>query len=139
MKVKDIMTSEIYSINKQENIARAAQIMRESDIGALPVTDGERIVGVLTDRDIAVRNVAMQHNPEIPVEEVMTANIINCSPETTVEEASDLMAKYQVRRLPVIENGNLVGMVSLGDLATESRTDEEAGYTLSQVSLDEER
>ncbi len=135
MKVKDIMTSDIYSINQKESVQKAAQIMRESDIGSIPVNDGENIVGMITDRDIAIRNVALQHNPDMPVEEIMTANIINCSPETTVEEAADLMSKYQVRRLPVIENGRLIGIVSLGDFATEEETEEEAEYTLTQVSI----
>ena len=135
LKIKDIMTTDIYAINKQENVAKAAQIMRETNIGVLPVHEGEKIVGLITDRDIAIRNVALGHDPEIPVEEVMTPTIVNCSPDSAVEMAADLMARFQIRRLPVIENGNLVGMVSLGDLATHNRTQDEASGALSQISM----
>ncbi|OWZ84392.1 CBS domain-containing protein [Natranaerobius trueperi] len=134
MKVKDVMTSEVYSINKGEDISKAAQIMRNAYIGILPVEDGEKVVGMITDRDITTRNVAQGHTGEIPCEEAMTAEVISCSPETPVEEAVDLMKKFQVRRLPVIENGDLIGMVALGDLATEDATDEEAGSALSNIS-----
>ncbi|ACB84250.1 CBS domain-containing protein [Natranaerobius thermophilus] len=134
MKVRDVMTSEIFSVDKGENVSRAAQIMRETNIGVLSVHDGENVVGMLTDRDIAIRNVALENSVNVPCEEAMTADVISCSPENSVEEAADIMAKYQVRRLPVIENGKLVGMVALGDLATENQTKDEAGQTLSQVS-----
>jgi len=135
MKVRQVMTTDIYSINKGEEIAKAAEIMRAIDIGALPVHDGEKIVGMVTDRDIAIRNVARRHGPNIPCEEVMTPKIISCSPDTSIDEAANIMAEHQIRRLPVIEDGILVGIVSLGDLATVKETKAEAGDALSSISV----
>ena len=135
MKVRQVMTTDIFSINKGEEIAKAAEIMRSVDIGALPIHDGKKIVGMVTDRDIVIRNVARRHGPNIPCEEVMTPKIISCSPDTSIDEAANIMAEHQIRRLPVIENGILVGIVSLGDLATVKETKAEAGDALSSISV----
>jgi CBS domain-containing protein len=135
MKVKDIMTSNISTVNENANVSEAAQIMKNLNVGSVPVTKGNEPVGMVTDRDITIRNVADGGDGNSPVNQVMSGNLIYGTPDMSSEDAARLMAEKQVRRLPIVEKGNVVGIVSLGDLAVQTKSDMEAGKALSSISI----
>jgi CBS domain-containing protein len=118
-KIADIMSTDVRTIQPQESLRRAAQCMQELDVGALPVCDGERLLGMLTDRDIAIRAVADGLNPDQAcVSDIMSPEVQYCTADQDAEEAKRLMGDRQIRRLPVVDGEQrLVGIVSLGDLA----------------------
>ncbi|MGE5599936.1 MAG: CBS domain-containing protein [Pseudomonadota bacterium] len=134
MKVSEVMTKDIETVRPDQQARDAARFMLQADAGSIPVTDGERLVGMITDRDIAVRGVALGYGPETLVSELMTSGVVSAHADEPVEEAARKMGEAQVRRLPVIDDQErLVGIVSLGDLARE--TDEDtAGQALEGVS-----
>jgi CBS domain-containing protein len=135
MKVKDIMTKDVATLNPDDTVERAAQLMKQYNIGAVPVCKGENCVGVITDRDIALRSVAQGENGRNQiVREVMTSNPVLINSETDIHDAARIMSERQIRRLPVVEGNNLVGIVSLGDLAVESILQDNAGEALSNIS-----
>ncbi len=117
--VSEIMSTEVRSIEPQESLRRAAQLMQDLNVGALPVCDGERLLGMVTDRDITVRGVAAGLSPDSAcVSDVMSADVQFCTVDQDTEEVMRMMGEKQVRRLPVIDTDkNLVGIVSLGDMA----------------------
>jgi CBS domain-containing protein len=134
MKVSEVMTKDIETVRPDQQARDAARFMLQADAGSIPVTDGERLVGMITDRDIAVRGVALGYGPETLVSELMTSGVVSAHADEPIEEAARKMGEAQVRRLPVIDDQErLVGIVSLGDLARE--TDEDtAGQALEGVS-----
>lgn len=135
MKVKDIMTDDLAVISPDATVIEAAQLMQKHDVGAVPVCEGTNIVGLVTDRDIVVRNIAHGKDPNhTPVRDVMTTEVKSISPETNISQAAEIMATQQIRRLPVIEDDRLVGMLSLGDLATKAKFDVEVSTTLGEIS-----
>lgn len=135
MKIKDIMTKNVASLNSNDTVERAAQLMKEHDVGAIPVCSEEKIIGVITDRDIAIRTVAGGENAtQQTVRNAMTSTPVVAKPDMDVREAARIMKERQIRRLPVIENGNLVGMVSLGDFAVEEKLDDCAEKALCGIS-----
>jgi CBS domain-containing protein len=116
--VRDAMTEDPSSIGKSVSVVEAARLMREQDIGSLPITDAEKLVGMITDRDITTRVVAEAADPKMTsVEDVYSRDLISVEPDKDLEEALRLMARHQVRRLPVVENGRLVGIVAQADIA----------------------
>ena len=135
MQLKDLMSREVEVIHPNATIAEAAQRMEALDVGPLPVCDGERLVGMLTDRDITVRATAAGQDPNTtPVREVMTPDVLYCFEDQDAEEAATLMEDHQIRRLPVLNRDHrLVGIVALGDLALELDR-ETSGEVLEQVS-----
>ncbi len=136
MKVKDIMTKNVAYVNPQNTVVEAAQLMQKHNVGSIPVCDKNGVIGVVTDRDIVVRNIAHGKSPQsTPVKDVMTSQVTTVSSDTEINEASRIMAQYQVRRLPVVENNMLVGMVALGDIAIDSRFDTEASNALTEISV----
>lgn len=136
MKVSDVMSTDVETVRPDQMVRDAARFMLQADAGSIPVTEGDRLVGMITDRDIAVRGVALGYGPETPVGELMTSGVVSAHADELIEEAARKMGEAQVRRLPVIDHDQrLVGIVSLGDLARE--TDEEtAGQALEGVSAD---
>ena len=134
MKVSDVMSTDVETVRPNQMVRDAARFMLQADAGSIPVTEGNRLVGMITDRDIAVRGVALGYGPETPVSELMTSGIVSAHADELIEEAARKMGEAQVRRLPVIDHEErLVGIVSLGDLARE--TDEDtAGQALEGVS-----
>lgn len=135
MKVKDIMTKNIAYVNPQSKVIEAAQLMQKHNVGSIPVCDQNGVIGIVTDRDIVVRNVAHGTSPQdTPVQDVMTSQVKTVSPDTDVNDISDIMSNDQIRRLPVVENNRLVGMVSLGDMAVNPRVDMEASEALTDIS-----
>jgi len=130
-KVRDFMTPDVTTISSASNLMEAAKLMRDCDVGVLPVVDGDRITGVVTDRDIVVRGVAAG-KADATVASVLTGNIVCLRPDDDARDAEQRMAEYNVRRLPVVESGKLVGIVSVGDLAV--RTDEKlAGKVMEET------
>lgn len=118
MKVQDIMTRDVQTIRADQNIREAAQMMEQIDSGALLVNEGDRLVGMLTDRDIAIRAVAKGRDFDTPVREVMTPNVCYCFEDEDVQHVAENMADIHVRRLPVMNREKrLVGVVSLGNIA----------------------
>ncbi len=116
--VRDAMTGNPRSIGASTSVVEAARLMREQDIGSLPITDDEKLVGMITDRDITTRVVAEAADPtSMSVEDVYSRDLISVEPDEDLDEALQLMARHQVRRLPVVENGRLVGIVAQADIA----------------------
>jgi CBS domain-containing protein len=126
--VRDAMTEDPRSIGQSASVVEAALLMREADIGSLPITDDEKLVGMITDRDITTRVVAAAADPKVTsLAEVYSRDLVSVEPDNDLEEALRLMARHQVRRLPVVENGRLVGIVAQADIAlseNETRTGE---------------
>jgi CBS domain-containing protein len=122
MRIRDVMSRDVQVATPETTLRQAAAIMKESDTGALPVGEHDKLVGMITDRDIAVRGVAAGKPPDTPVREVMTAEVKYCFDDEDTMLIAENMAEQQVRRLPVVNRDKrLVGIVSLGDLATEDR------------------
>lgn len=116
--VSDVMSRNVMSVEPQHTLREAANWMQKLDVGALPVTDGRTLLGMVTDRDITIRGVAAGLAPEEAcVSDVMTADPLFCTPEKSIDEVMQLMGHHQLRRLPVLDKGRLVGIVSLADLA----------------------
>lgn len=136
MLVREVMTRGVEVVQPDSTLEEAAAKMERFDIGLLPVCEGDRLVGTLTDRDITVRSVAHGEDPTTDkVRDVMTPDVVYCFEDQDVEEAARLMQEKQVRRLPVLDRDKrLVGIVSLGDLAVETGDEKLAGETLEQVS-----
>ncbi len=135
MKVRDVMTKAVATIRPDATIKDAAQIMQQHNVGSIPVVDSNGLVGIVTDRDIVVRNIAEGQDPlSTPVKNVMTSQVTTVTPDEDVHDISRMMATRQIRRVPVIENQKLVGMVSLGDIATTGITNMEASEALTEIS-----
>lgn len=136
MQLKEVMTPGVEVISPEASIREAAEKMRHLDIGPLPVCDGDRLVGMLTDRDITVRAVAAGRDPRMThVRDIMTPDVVYGFEDQDVGDAVRLMEQYQIRRLPVLNRSqHLVGMVALGDLAVHAGTRPVAAEVLEQVS-----
>ncbi len=135
MKVKDIMTKDVAFINPDSKVVEAAQMMQKHNVGSIPVCDQSGVIGIITDRDIIVRNIAHGKSPQdTPVRDVMTGQVVTASPDMEVDEVSGMMASKQIRRVPVVDNNMIVGMVALGDIATDNRFNMEASEALSEIS-----
>ena len=135
MKIKDVMTKEVDLIEPNAKIIEAARRMRDDDIGALPVGEGDKLIGIVTDRDIVVRVLADGKDPRsTSVREVMSGHVLYCYDDQSTAEVSANMGEKHVRRLPVLNRKKrLVGIVSLGDLSAGGAT-REAGIALGQIS-----
>ena len=137
MLISDIMSPHVVSITPDESVSLAARLLYRHNVGSLPVcTEDGSLKGIVTDRDIVLRCVAAESNPETtPVKEIMSKGIVTVSPSDDVRVASRIMAAEQVRRLPVLSQGRVVGMVALGDMATTHAHDMEASKALSEISV----
>jgi CBS domain-containing protein len=133
--IRELMTVRPRAVKAGDSIVEAAKLMKGEDSGIAPIVDGERLVGVLTDRDIAIRVVAEGRDPrETRVEEIASQNLVTIDPQQGLDEALRLMAQHQVRRLPVVEeDGRLVGIVSQADVARRADT-ERTGEVVQQIS-----
>ena len=136
MKLREIMTDKVVRIHPEESVSVAARMFTHYNIGILPVCDGRgNVCGLVTDRDLVVRCIASGRNPAAtPVREVMTRNVISANSDMDVGVAAHLMGRQQVRRLPIIENGKLCGLVSLGDMAQREQSSLDAGDALAEIS-----
>ena len=136
MKVCDIMSSRVVCIGQDEPVSAAAKLLKRSNVGALPVCDtGRRLRGIVTDRDIVTRCIALDADPtETRVAEIMSRGVVTASPLDEAHHAARVMSGDQVRRLPVVDEGKLVGMVTLCDLARDGKCDMEAAAALTEIS-----
>ena len=133
-KVADIMTDEVVTETVRDNIYEVAVKMKENDTGFIPVVEGDKLLGVITDRDLVIRCMAEKRPNSTAVDEIMTRGIKTASREMSVDEAAELMAEQQIRRLPVTEGDRLIGIVSIGDLAVRNIFADNAGEALSEIS-----
>lgn len=133
-KISEVMTTNVKVVRPDEPVQNAAKMMAEMDVGAIPVCDGRRLQGMITDRDITIRATAEGRGGDTPVKEVMTTDVIWCSEEDDTQDVLQRMADAQVRRIPVIDQErNLVGIVALGDLAIED--EENVDEALRDISM----
>jgi CBS domain-containing protein len=133
--IRDLMTENPCSIDADKSVAYAAKMMRDEDVGLAPIVEGDKLIGTLTDRDIAIRVVAEGKDPDqTTVREVASTNLVTIDPQQDLDEALRLMAKHQVRRLPVVEeDGRLVGVVAQADVAREG-DDKQTGQVVQEIS-----
>ena len=134
MNVRDVMTSNPRTVSPTDSIQVAARIMKEQDTGVVPVVENGRPVGIITDRDIVIRVVAAGGTCDGPVREIATMDLVFVKPDASTREAEKIMGERQIRRLPVVENDRLVGLVSLGDIAGKEGKDSRTGDTLENIS-----
>lgn len=132
---REIMTKSVRTASPEMSVRVVAALMREGDMGAVPVVDGGKLIGIVTDRDIVVRVVAEGKGPETPVSEAMTTVLFTVTPDDFVFEAIRLMGDKQVRRIPVIiETGELAGIIAMADVALETEDEREIAETLEEIS-----
>ena len=135
MKLKEIMTKQVLTVHPEERVAVAARMMARNNIGSLPVCDAQgRICGMVTDRDLVVRCMAADGPGKMKVRDVMTGNVITAAPDMEAAMAAHLMGRQQIRRLPVVKDGKLCGMISLGDLAVREGSAYDANDALTEIS-----
>lgn len=136
--IQEVMTRDVQTISTQDSVQRAAQLMDELNVGAIPVVDDGRLVGMITDRDITVRSVAVGQDPaSTRVNDVMSTDVRTCTVDQGVEDVLAQMADVQIRRVPVVDaNGQVVGIVSLGDVVTKAPVEVE--QTLDEISTPSE-
>jgi len=133
--VRDGMTPNPATVRISDPVAAAALIMRDEDVGSVPVIDEGTVAGIITDRDITTKVVAQGVDPQTAaVSEYMSTHVITGRPDMSVQEAARLMGREQIRRMPIMDQNRLVGIVSLGDLATEAQDQEEAEDALEEIS-----
>lgn len=135
MKVSELMSRDVELVSPGDSVQDAARRMKDGDVGALPVGDADKLIGMITDRDIAIRVVAEGRGGDTPVSEAMTADLVAAREDDSVEDAADQMADAQVRRLPVVGgDGQLVGIISLADIARVGESAaEEALESITEV------
>jgi|YNPNPStandDraft_1061719.scaffolds.fasta_scaffold00115_13 CBS domain-containing protein len=126
MNISEIMSTRLVTCDPNDTLHQVAQKMQQHDVGACPVVEGDKLVGIVTDRDLTIRAIARGMDPNlVSVDQVMTTNVVTGSPDMSIEEACRLMSDAQVRRLPIVEQDKLVGIVSLADLAMDVEEEEE--------------
>ena len=132
--VKDAMTANPCTIDADQTVAYAAKMLKDEDVGLAPVVEGQRLVGTLTDRDIVVRVVAEGGDPQtVKVREVASHDLVTVDPQQDLDEALKLMASHQVRRLPVVEGGRVVGVLAQADLAEHAK-EKKVGGMVEEIS-----
>lgn len=132
--VREMMTGDPEQVDRDDSVYDAACKMRELNVGAVPVVGGGQVQGIVTDRDITLRVIAENRNlKQVRVHEIASTDPVTVTPDTDMDEAARLMAQHQVRRLPVVDGGRLVGMLSLGDLSVDGNA-REAGRALKDIS-----
>jgi CBS domain-containing protein len=133
--VKDMMSTDCATVTTKDNVYEIAVKMKQFDTGFIPVVENNKLIGVVTDRDIVIRGIAEKREGSAAVSQVMSTDVQCIEPDASVQEAAKLMAQKQIRRLPVCENGRFLGVVSIGDLAVYDKSDEAAGKALSEISV----
>jgi CBS domain-containing protein len=138
-KCSDVMTRNVITAATGDSVASVAQLMKNNDIGPIPIVDNQqskKLVGIVTDRDLAIKVVAEGRDPQTtPVREVMTTNVMTCRADDDIETALDAMASHQLRRIPVVEDGNmLVGIIAQADIATRMDRPEKTGEVVKEIS-----
>ncbi|AET68925.1 putative signal-transduction protein containing cAMP-binding and CBS domains [Desulfosporosinus orientis DSM 765] len=135
MKVRDVMTNRVDWVAPNASVVEIAKLMKSNDVGSIPVCEDMKVEGIITDRDIVLKVVAAGKTIESCIaKDIMNSNLVTVTPDQDVHEAADLMSQYQIRRLPVVDQGKMIGIVALGDLAVERIHVNEAGDALSDIS-----
>lgn len=133
--LREIMTGEIDACRPEDNIYEVAVKMRDLNVGSIPIcNDDHHLLGMITDRDIVIRCVAEKRPNSTQVTDIMSSNMVTATQEMSIDEAAQLMADHQIRRLPIVENQRIIGMVSLGDIATSQNSKQNAQVALSEIS-----
>jgi CBS domain-containing protein len=134
--VRDVMTPNPECVTERDSISDVARIMKEQDTGVVPVVDGKKIIGLITDRDIVVRGIAEGRDlSTVKVNELMTKSVRSVNEDTPVNDVLNLMGNAEIRRVPVVNGNNeLVGIISLGDIATNSNQDGRVGKAVEDIS-----
>ncbi|WP_078593094.1 CBS domain-containing protein [Evansella clarkii] len=133
--IRDLMSTNVVSVSPQQSIQEAAALMDQNDIGAIPVVENGQVRGILTDRDITLRATARGLAAHSPVSQCMSEGLKVADANMDIHEAARIMGENQIRRLPVVENGQLVGMLAIGDLARQNIYQDEAEEALSNISV----
>ncbi|RDU24615.1 CBS domain-containing protein [Anaerosacchariphilus polymeriproducens] len=135
MIVKDIMSTDVAWVRSDDSVEKAAQLMKQHNVGSIPVCNQNSLVGIVTDRDIALRSVASDQDArQQQVSSVMSTDCTVGSPDMNVNDAAQMMSERQIRRLPIVENNNLVGIVALGDISLEPSSQSSAENALKNIS-----
>lgn len=133
--LEHMMSKNVVSIGPNQSLQEAAAIMEQHNLGALPVVQNGQLMGILTDRDITVRSIAHGKDGHTQCSDCMTSSLVSGRPDMDVREAATMMGENQIRRIPVVDNGQMVGMVALGDVAANKSYANEAGQALSSISV----
>ena len=136
--VASVMTTDVDSCTPESTCKEVAIKMKELDVGVIPICENEKLVGIITDRDLVIKGLANDLSDESPVSELITNLVVKGTKDMSIEEAAKIMSHEQIRRLPIVENEKLVGMVSLGDLAVNNQSSEKAGEALKDISVPSE-
>jgi len=132
--VKDAMTADVKTAGPSQSLTDVARLMKQEDVGSVPVVDGERLIGVVTDRDIVVRGIADGSDPHaITAGDIASRDVVTVRPDDDLDAALRLMAQHQVRRLPVVDDGQLVGVVAQADVAHEAK-EKDVGHVVEEIS-----
>lgn len=135
MKARDFMTGSLLTSSPEDSVAQVAKLMRDRDTGDILITDDSKLVGIVTDRDIAIRVAAKGRNPaEVPIRDYMSKHVVTGQPHWDTDKIAKTMGKHQIRRLPILENGMLVGIVSLGDVALRHNRQSDIVKSLKMIS-----
>ena len=135
MRVREIMSKDVASLRSDDSVERAAQLMKQYNCGSIPVCTQDKLIGIVTDRDIAVRCVASGRDvTDQRVGDIMTETVVFANPEMEVNDAARLMSDRQIRRLPIVENNSLIGIVALGDISLEPVCQDCAEDALKNIS-----
>ena len=139
LKAKDLMSKVLKFVTPNESIETISQIMKDCDLGIVPVLDEEHnLLGVVTDRDIVIRNIAKKatgnNKKEMTAEDIMTRNVVTASPDDNIYDISKIMALKKIRRIPIVTNNKLVGIVSIADIAVTRKFDSEIAEAISEIS-----
>ena len=135
MRCRDIMTSDVRTATRDMTLQQVAALMREGDMGSIPVVEGSKLVGIVTDRDIVVRSIAEGKGADSQIGEAMTTEVFSVKPDDFAFEAIRIMGDRQVRRIPVVgENGELAGIIAMADVALEMEDQVEIAETLEDIS-----
>jgi CBS domain-containing protein len=132
--IRNVMTKNVVTVSPNQTVKEAAALMSQHNVGAIPVVENGQVKGIITDRDITLRTIAEGRDGNTPVSQVMSTNLVSGNPNMSVQEAAQLMSQHQIRRLPIVENNQLSGIVALGDLATNNAYDQQAEQALSSIS-----
>lgn len=135
MRIEDIMTTDVETCRPGSTLQEVASMMREINVGSIPICEDGRLVGIVTDRDIVVRGIAEQIPSDAAISEILSAEVITGTVGHTIEEVAELMATHKIRRLPIVANERIVGIVSLGDLAIKDlSSNHNAENTIIEIS-----
>ncbi|WP_050608277.1 CBS domain-containing protein [Clostridium niameyense] len=135
MNIDEVMSKDVATLNREDTVQNAAELMSKYNVGSVPVCNGEKVIGIITDRDIALRAVATGKNSaNLKVSDIMTSNPVVANTDMDIQDAARIMSERQIRRLPVEDNGKISGIVALGDIAVDPNCSHEAQEALSDIS-----